>query len=57
MKYRGIFMEKWAITRVETDELIMFYIGTFMDVMKFLNKNYEDGDVDVESYENWLERQ
>ena len=50
-------MEKWAITRVETDELIMIYKGTFMEVMRFLNKNYEDGDVDVESYENWLERQ
>ena len=50
-------MNKWAITRIETDELIEIYKGTFMEVMKYLNKNYEDGDVDVESYDNWLERQ
>lgn len=50
-------LDKWAITRVETDELIEIYIGTFIEVMEYLNKNYDDGDVDVESYENWLERQ
>ena len=50
-------MDKWVITRVETDRLVMVYEGTFMDVMKFVNKNYEDGAVDVESYENWLNRQ
>ena len=50
-------MNKWAITRVETNELIEIYKGTFMEVMKYLNKSYEDGDVDVESYDNWLERQ
>ena len=50
-------MNKWAITRCDTDELIEIYKGTFMEVMHYLNKNYEDGEVDVESYENWLERQ
>lgn len=49
-------INKWAITRVATDDLIMFYNGTFMEVMNFLCKNYEDGDVDVESYENWRNR-
>lgn len=47
----------WAITRVETDELIMTYRGTFWEVMNFLNRNYDDGDVDAETYENWLNRQ
>lgn len=50
-------MNKWAITRVETNELIEIYKGTFVEVMNYLNKNYEDGDVDVESYDIWLERQ
>lgn len=50
-------MNKWAVTRIETDELIEIYKGTFIEVMKYLNKNYEDGEVDVESYENWLNRQ
>lgn len=50
-------MNKWVITRCETDEVIEIYKGTFMEVMKYLNKNYEDGEVDVESYDNWLERQ
>ena len=50
-------MNKWAVTRVETDELIEIYKGTFIEVMKYLNKNYEDDEVDVESYENWLNRQ
>ena len=50
-------MNKWVITRCETDEVIEIYEGTFMEVMKYLNKNYEDGEVDLESYENWLERQ
>ena len=50
-------MNKWAITRCETDEVIEIYKGTFVEVMNYLNKNYEDGDVDVESYDNWLERQ
>ena len=49
-------INKWVITRVETDEVIEIYKGTFMEVMKYLNKCYEDGTVDVESYENWLER-
>lgn len=53
----GKLMYKWAIIRVETDELIEIYKGTFMEVMKYLNKNYEDGDVDVEFYDSWLERQ
>ena len=47
---------KWVITDVETDEPIMVYSGSFMDVMNFLNKYYEDGTVDVESEENWIER-
>ena len=50
-------MNKWVITRCETDEVIEIYKGTFMEVMHYLNKNYEDDEVDVESYENWLERQ
>lgn len=50
-------MNRWVITRCETDEVIEIYKGTFMEVMKYLNKNYEDGEVDVESYNNWLERQ
>ena len=53
---KGETMNKWAITRVGTDDLIMIYKGTFMEVMNFLCKNYEDGDVDVESYENWRNR-
>lgn len=50
-------MNKWVVTRCETDEIIEIYKSTFMEVMKYLNKNYEDDEVDVESYENWLERQ
>lgn len=50
-------MNKWVITDIETDEPIILYNGTFMEVMNFLNKCYEDGTVDVESYENWLARQ
>lgn len=49
-------MKRWAITRTETDELIMIYEGDFMDAMEFLSKNYEDGDADVEPYETWIER-
>lgn len=48
---------KWVITDVETDESIVLYSGTFMEVTNFLNKAYEDGTVDVESYENWLNKQ
>lgn len=47
---------KWVITDVETDESIVLYDGTFIEVTNFLNKVYEDGVVDVESYENWLGR-
>ena len=50
-------VNKWVITDVETDESIVLYDGTFMEVTNFLNKAYEDGTVDVESYENWLNRQ
>jgi hypothetical protein len=50
-------MDKWIITDVETDEVISTYEGSFMDVMDFLNRNYKDGTIDVESYENWLNRQ
>ena len=49
-------MNRWVITDVETDEPIMIYSGSFIDVMNFLNKYYEDGIVDVESEENWIER-
>lgn len=49
-------MNKWVITDVETDESIILYNGTFMEVMSFLNKYYDDGTVDVESYENWTSR-
>ena len=47
---------KWVITDVETDEPIVLYSGTFMEVTDFLNKCYDDGMVDVESYENWISR-
>lgn len=50
-------VDKWVITDVETDEPIVLYNGTFMEVTNFLNKCYEDGEVDVELYENWLNRQ
>ena len=50
-------MNKWVITDTETDEPIVLYSGTFMEVTDFLNKAYEDGEVDVESYDNWLNRQ
>ena len=50
-------MNKWVITDIETDEPIVLYNGTFMEVTNFLNKYYEDGTVDVESYDNWLNRQ
>jgi len=49
--------DKWVITDVETDESILIYNGSFIEVMNFLNKKYEDGAVDVETYENWLNRQ
>ena len=49
-------MDRWVITRVESDEVIMTYDGSFMDVMNFVNGRYEDGTIDIESYENWSER-
>lgn len=49
--------DKWVITDVETDEPIVLYSGTFMGVTNFLNRYYEDGTVDVESYDNWFNRQ
>lgn len=49
-------MNKWAITRCETDELIIVYDGSFIDVMNFVNGRYEDGIIDIELYENWSER-
>ena len=48
---------EWVITDTETDEPIVLYNGTFKEVTDFLNKAYEDGAVDVESYDNWLSRQ
>lgn len=50
-------IDKWVITDVKTDEPIILYDGTFIEVTNFLNKFYEDGRVDVETYENWLNRQ
>ena len=50
-------MNKWVITDVETDESIIVYDGSFIDVMNFVNGRYEDGTIDIESYENWLERE
>ena len=50
-------MNKWVITDVETDEPIIIYSGSFMDVMDFVNGRYEDGTIDIESYDNWLNRQ
>ena len=50
-------MNKWVITRVESDEVIMTYNGSFIDVMNFVDGRYEDGTIDIESYENWLNRQ
>lgn len=50
-------MNEWVITRVETDEIIEIYKGTFMEVMHYASRNYEDGTIDIESYENWLKRQ
>ena len=49
-------VDKWVITDAKTDEPIIFYDGTFIEVTDFLNKFYEDGRVDVESYENWTSR-
>ena len=48
--------DKWIITNVETDEPIIKYNGTFMDVMGFASKCYEDGTIDIESYDNWVSR-
>lgn len=50
-------MNKWVITDVETDEPIITYSGSFMDVMDFVNGRYEDGTIDIESFENWSNRQ
>ena len=49
-------INKWVITDTETDEPIVLYSGTFMEVTDFLNKYYEDGVIDIESYENWANR-
>ena len=49
-------MEKWAITRIETNELVEIFHGTFMEAMTYMDKYYEDGIFDLESYENWLGR-
>ena len=53
---RWNIMNKWVITDAKTDEPIVLYDGTFMEVTNFLNKYYEDGVIDVESYENWASR-
>lgn len=49
-------IDKWVITDVKTDEPIILYDGTFIEVTDFLNKFYKDGRVDVETYKNWLNR-
>lgn len=49
-------IDKWVITDAKTDEPIILYDGTFIEVTDFLNKFYEDGRVDVETYENWISR-
>ena len=54
---RWNIIDKWVVTDIETDEPIILYNGTFIEVTDFLNKFYEDGRVDVETYENWLSRQ
>lgn len=46
---------RWAIVRVSTDELITTFRGSFMEVMKYVNRGYEDGEVDVYDYQEWLE--
>lgn len=51
---KGNIMEAWAIIRVKTGELIMVYSGTFKETMKYLSNFYEDGEVDIEPYEEWL---
>ena len=50
-------MDKWVITDVENDEPILIYSGSFMEVMDFVNGRYEDGTIDIESFENWSSRQ
>ena len=52
-----MIINKWVITRVETDELIEIYDGSFMDVMYYVARHYEDGTVDVETYRTWIVRQ
>ena len=47
-------MNRWVITDVETDESIIIYNGSFLDVMDFVNGRYEDGTIDVISYENYI---
>ena len=47
-------MNKWVITDVETDESIIIYNGSFLDVMDFVNGRYEDGTIYVISYENYI---
>lgn len=54
---RWNIIDKWVITDAKTDEPIMLYDGTFIEVTDFLNKFYKDGRVDVETYKNWLNRQ
>ena len=40
-------MSRWAIIKVETDEVIEVYYGSFNDVMSYVNGCYEDGDIDI----------
>lgn len=59
-------VKKWAIiVEDETNfidsiykgDILRVFEGDFMEVMKYANKHYEDGEVDIEAYEDWLERQ
>ena len=50
-------INKWIITDIGTDEPIAIYDGTFMDVMHYASRVYEDGTIDIETYDNWLNRQ
>lgn len=45
---------EWAVVDAVTDELITTYEGSFLDVMNFVNGRYEDGTIDVISYENYI---
>ena len=47
-------MNKWVIIEVETNEIIAIYKGTLTEAEGFINKNFEDGSIYVESYNDWI---